>query len=122
VRLQLSVRGWVQGVGFRPFVFRLATALELAGFVRNSTSGVCIQVEGPIQRVRDFQARLWAESPVPSAIQRLEEAWLEPTGATGFRIDPSDLAGARTALDLPALATCADWCREFFDPQTRRFV
>jgi hydrogenase maturation protein HypF len=80
LRLKLAVRGAVQGVGFRPFVFRLATGLHLAGWVNNSTQGVFIEVEGPRAALEKFLLRLETEKPPRSSIQSLEASWLDPVG------------------------------------------
>ena len=121
LRLKLVVRGAVQGVGFRPFVFRLATALQLAGRVNNSTQGVFIEVEGPRPALEQFLLRLGAEKPVHSFIQSLEASWLDPAGYTGFEIRESETGGDKTALVLPDIATCPDCLREIFDPKNRRY-
>src|ERR1041385_7032237 len=90
VRLKLCVRGAVQGVGFRPFVFRLASELGLAGWVNNSPRGVQLEVEGPRETLRAFLLRLEAEKPARSFIQNLEANWLEPIGFEGLVIRDSD--------------------------------
>jgi hydrogenase maturation protein HypF len=121
LRLKLVVRGAVQGVGFRPFVFRLATGLQLAGWVNNSTQGVFIEVEGPRAALEKFLLRLEAKKPPRSFIQSLEASWLDPAGYTGFEIRESETGGDKTALVLPDIATCPDCLREIFDPQNRRY-
>jgi hydrogenase maturation protein HypF len=120
MRLKLAVRGAVQGVGFRPFVFRLATGLGLAGWVNNSPQGVFIEVEGPRAELEKFLLRLEAEKPPRSFIQSLEASWLDPAGYTAFEIRPSEIGGNKTALVLPDIATCPDCLREIFDPKNRR--
>jgi len=115
------VRGAVQGVGFRPFVHRLATALELAGWVHNSAQGVFIEVEGPRGALQEFLLRLEAERPPHSFIQSLESRWLDPVGYAGFVIRESQTGGEPTALVLPDIATCPDCLREIFDPANRRY-
>jgi hydrogenase maturation protein HypF len=120
-RLRISVRGAVQGVGFRPFVHRLATNLELTGWVNNSTQGVTIEVEGEREVLEKFLLSLQAEKPPRSSIQSLESSWLEPAGLSEFTIRASDCAGAKTALVLPDIATCTDCLREIFDPADRRY-
>ncbi|MGA2280643.1 MAG: carbamoyltransferase HypF [Verrucomicrobiota bacterium] len=120
MRLKLTVRGAVQGVGFRPFVFRLATGLGLAGWVNNSPQGVFIEVEGPGAELEKFLLRLATEKPPRSFIQSLEASWLDPAGYTAFEIRPSETSGNKTALVLPDIATCPDCLREIFDPQNRR--
>ncbi len=119
-RLKLTVRGAVQGVGFRPFVFRLATGLGLAGWVNNSPQGVFIEAEGPRAELEKFLLRLEIEKPLRSFIQSLEASWLDPAGYTTFEIRPSETGGDKTALVLPDIATCPDCLREIFDPQNRR--
>ncbi len=119
-RLKIAVRGAVQGVGFRPFVFRLATGLGLAGWVNNSPRGVFIEVEGPRASLEKFLLRLEAEKPPRSFIQSLETLWLDPAGQTGFEIRASETGGGKTALVLPDIATCPDCLREIFDPKNRR--
>jgi hydrogenase maturation protein HypF len=120
-RLRVTVRGAVQGVGFRPFVFRLATELGLAGWVKNSAQGVFIEVEGPRVRLEQFLVRLERDRPPRSSIQSLEPMWLDPVGYRGFRIEPSAHFGPKTALVLPDIATCAACVRELFDPANRRY-
>jgi hydrogenase maturation protein HypF len=119
-RLKLTVRGAVQGVGFRPFVFRLATGLGLAGWVNNSPQGVFIEAEGPGAELEKFLLRLETEKPPRSFVQSLESSWLDPVGYTAFEIRPSETGGNKTALVLPDIATCPDCLREIFDPRNRR--
>ena len=76
-RARISVRGAVQGVGFRPFVFRLAGQLGLNGWVLNSTAGVFVEVEGEGVTVRQFLLRLEREKPPRATIQSLEFAILD---------------------------------------------
>jgi hydrogenase maturation protein HypF len=119
-RLRVEIQGAVQGVGFRPFIYRLATQLNLAGWVINDTTGVFIEVEGPRDVVEQFLQRLPAEKPPLSIVQSLESTWLAPTGYERFEIRQSDATGAKTALVLPDIATCPDCLREVLDPADRR--
>jgi hydrogenase maturation protein HypF len=119
-RLRLSIHGVVQGVGFRPFVFRLAHDLGLAGWVNNSPQGVCLEVEGPRAHLDDFRSRLQAGPPPHSSIHGLEATWLDAAGFERFEIRASNVGGATTTLVLPDLATCPDCRREIFDPSNRR--
>lgn len=119
-RARLAVRGLVQGVGFRPFVHRLAGSLDLAGWVRNDPSGAQIEVEGRRAAIGEFLARLTAEPPSACRILHLETVWLAPRGPSGFQILPSATDGASGALILPDLAMCADCQRELHDPADRR--
>src|ERR1017187_4378460 len=120
-RLKLAVRGAVQGVGFRPFVFRLATELQLAGWVNNSPQGVFIEVEGPRPALENFLLRLETEKPVRSFIQSLESSWLDAVGFKKFEIRESETGGDKTALVMPDIATCPDCLREISDPKNRRY-
>lgn len=120
-RLRLTVRGLVQGVGFRPFIHRLATSLDLAGQVWNDGHGVVIEVEGIPEDTRGFLLGVEAGKPPHAAIHSLEPRWLEPRGLRGFEILPSPADGPRRALVLPDIATCPDCLREILDPADRRF-
>ncbi|MFZ0827574.1 MAG: carbamoyltransferase HypF [Verrucomicrobiia bacterium] len=120
MRLKATVRGAVQGVGFRPFVFRLAAELQLAGWVNNSPQGVFIEAEGPRPDLEKFLLRLEAEKPARSSIQSLEASWLDPAGYKGFEIRLSETGGDTTTLVLPDIATCPECLREIIDPANRR--
>jgi hydrogenase maturation protein HypF len=121
LRLKLVVRGAVQGVGFRPFVFRLATELHLTGWVNNSTQGVFIEVEGSQATLEKFLLRIEGEKPPRSFIQSLEASWLDAVGFKEFEIRESETGGDKTALVFPDIATCPECLREIFDPQNRRY-
>jgi hydrogenase maturation protein HypF len=105
-RLKIAIRGVVQGVGFRPFIYRLANQKSLAGWVRNGPQGVSIEVEGPQRSLDDFLLRLPQEKPPLSFIQSLEYSVLEPVGYPDFRIRRSLDGGEKQALILPDIATC----------------
>ena len=120
-RLRIAVRGAVQGVGFRPFIYRLASELGLAGWVNNSPQGVFIEVEGSPGELQKLLLRIEGEKPPRSFIQSLEASWLDPVGYTGFDIRESATGGEKTALVLPDVAACADCLREIFDPANRRY-
>ncbi|MBN2114660.1 MAG: carbamoyltransferase HypF [Acidimicrobiia bacterium] len=117
----MEVYGAVQGVGFRPFVFRLAEDLDLAGWVINDTRGVFVEVEGPRERLEAFRDRLVVEKPPRSEIHAVEAAWLDPAGFEGFEIRHSDPGGEKTVVVLPDTATCDDCLAEVFDPADRRY-
>jgi hydrogenase maturation protein HypF len=120
-RVRIRIFGAVQGVGFRPFVFRLAESLALAGWVQNTRQGVIVEVEGEAGAVAAFERRLVDEKPAPAAIYSLEPTRLDPAGYAGFAIRDSDDDGAATALMLPDITLC-DACRaELFSPADRRF-
>ena len=101
VRLRVTIRGAVQGVGFRPFVYRLATELGLTGWVNNSPQGVGVEVEGPRAGAEEFLLRLELGKPPHSSIQSLESTWLDAAGHCGFEIRASNETGATTALVPP---------------------
>lgn len=114
------VHGIVQGVGFRPFVARLAGDLGLAGSVWNEGAGVRIEVEGESDRVDSFARRLGAEAPPSARIDGVGWACVAPTGLAGFTIGPSGSGVPRMALP-PDLATCPECLTEVRDPAARRF-
>ena len=120
-RLRLTLRGAVQGVGFRPFVYRLATEMQLTGWVLNSSSGLTVEVEGSPDDLRCFEQRIESERPKASVITTRESAWLPVKGFTTFEIHHSQTDTAKSVNVLPDLATCDDCRRELFDPANRRF-
>ncbi len=119
-RAKAVVRGAVQGVGFRPFVYRLAIEFGLKGWVQNSSHGVLIEVEGERKTLNEFLLRLEKEKPPHARVQGLEFSFLHFVGYDEFTIRESDEGGEKTALILPDIATCADCLREILDPQNRR--
>jgi hydrogenase maturation protein HypF len=120
-RARIAVRGAVQGVGFRPCVYRLAVEMNLTGWVRNSTEGVFIEVQGEQGLLETFLLRLQAEKPARSFIQSLEFSYLDPAEFHGFEIRASSDDGARNALVLPDIAVCADCLADILDPANRRY-
>jgi hydrogenase maturation protein HypF len=121
VRRAALVCGVVQGVGFRPFVYRLAMEEGLAGFVGNDTDGVTIEIEGPEERVAAFLRRLRSETPPLARIDSVAVRELDLAGETVFRIVASAVLG-RVSTGIPAdAATCPDCLRELLDPSDRRY-
>ncbi len=120
-RLRVTLRGAVQGVGFRPFVYRLAMEMSLTGWVLNSSAGLVVEVEGPPEELRRFEQRLESERPKASVVTVRESAWLPAQGFTRFEIHHSDTDSAKSVNVLPELATCAECRAELFDPANRRF-
>lgn len=118
-RIRIDVQGAVQGVGFRPFVSRLASELGLGGWIRNGDQGVSIELEGP--RINSFVERLTSDLPPHASIQSLTISDLDAIGFRTFEIRESDASGEKAAIVMPDLATCADCLREILDPQNRRF-
>ena len=119
-RRRLAVAGIVQGVGFRPFVHRLAEQRGLAGHVRNTGAGVEVEVEGTEHALDAFAAALVAEAPAAAQLDAITQVLVAPRGETAFRIADSRVGGHAPAVG-PDLATCADCLRELFDPRDRRF-
>lgn len=120
-RLRLNIRGAVQGVGFRPFIYRLATQMRLCGWVNNSSQGVTIEVEGKPEHLRSFLVRIEDERPPMSFVQSLESSYLDAAGYSTFEIRDSESNGAKTAIVLPDIATCPECLSEIFDPADRRY-
>jgi hydrogenase maturation protein HypF len=120
-RIRIAIHGTVQGVGFRPFVYRLASELGLTGWIRNDTGGVTIEVEGPPGQTGDFLSRVDTDKPPHSVFYSLEHVELDATGAGEFEIRPSDITGPTTAVVLPDIATCPDCLAEILDPVNRRY-
>jgi hydrogenase maturation protein HypF len=118
-RLRVQIRGAVQGVGFRPFVYRLASDLNLRGWVINSSSGVVVEVEGGSDTLEQFLLRVARDCPPRAIVQGVESAYLEPVGFSGFEIRES-VGGDKTTLVLPDIATCPECLAELFDPADRR--
>lgn len=120
VRVGVRVEGTVQGVGFRPFVHGLATALGLSGLVGNDAAGVFIEVEGAPGAVRRFLDDLRARPPRLAAVESVTTRELAPRGGAGFAIVGSEAAGERRALVPWDSATCDACLRELRDPADRR--
>jgi hydrogenase maturation protein HypF len=120
-RLRLTLRGAVQGVGFRPFVYRVATEMSLTGWVLNSSAGLIVEVEGTPDELKLFEKRIEMERPKASVITARESAWLPLQGFTAFEIHHSENDSAKSVNVLPDLATCDDCRRELLDPTNRRF-
>src|SRR5579871_5665225 len=120
-RVRITLRGAVQGVGFRPFVYRLATEMALTGWVLNSSSGLVVEVEGAPDDLRRFEQRIESERPKASVVTTHESAWIAPQGSTSFEIQHSDTDSTKSVNVLPDLATCPDCRAELFDPANRRF-
>lgn len=120
-RWRVNVRGIVQGVGFRPFVFGLAERWGLAGFVRNDSTGVTIEIEGEEGALHEFVTALQREAP---PLARIEQVSVEPLALAGeraFVIAASQTQAQRRTLIAPDTATCADCLREITDPTDRRY-
>ncbi|MBI1977791.1 MAG: carbamoyltransferase HypF [Candidatus Omnitrophica bacterium] len=120
-RLRIALRGAIQGVGFRPFIYRLAKEIGLKGWVCNSAQGVFIEVEGKRVDLESFLLRIDREKPPRARIQSLEPSFLDLKGYTEFVIRES-VSGTKTALVMPDIATCEDCLIELLDPLNRRYL
>ena len=121
VRAAVRVEGVVQGVGFRPFVYSLATSLGLSGLVGNDVDGVFAEVEGGGEAVAKFLVQLEHEAPPLARIEAVTTHAIGVTGTVGFVIVPSVPGGQRRTLVSADSATCADCLRELTDPADRRY-
>jgi hydrogenase maturation protein HypF len=118
---QIDIRGTVQGVGFRPWIYRLANEQHLAGRVRNDPQGVTIEAFGEPEDLTAFESRLAREAPAAAHIETLLSHPLATEPPEGFQIVESGSAGGRRVSLPPDLATCADCLAEIFDPDDRRY-
>ncbi|MEA2267481.1 MAG: hydrogenase maturation protein HypF [Solirubrobacteraceae bacterium] len=119
--MRVRVEGTVQGVGFRPYVFRLAAELGLDGFVANDERGVVLEAEGEPGAVERLLARLPREAPALAAVERVDAEALPAAGEAGFRILESVHGAEPSALVSPDAATCDACVAELFDPADRRY-
>jgi len=117
---KIKVRGVVQGVGFRPFVYRLACEHNLKGWVRNTSGNVAIEVEGNEENLKNFLGDLEAKVPPMAHIEKVEAAFRPPKGHTDFKILESQSQKGKYQLVSPDIATCEDCKREIFCPADRR--
>ena len=120
VRTRAHVSGLVQGVGFRPFVWRAATALGLSGWVSNDAAGVVLEVEGAAADVASLLAGLTSPPPL-ARVDAVRSEPVPPCGGAGFEVRISDATGARLAQVSPDTATCADCLHELQDAGDRRY-
>ncbi|MCX7783374.1 MAG: acylphosphatase, partial [Meiothermus sp.] len=120
--LRLRVQGVVQGVGFRPFVFRLAEGLGLSGWVRNDLEGVLIEVSATPEVLSAFVQALREQAPPAARIEQIEVLEQRPGGLPpGFAILESEASGPITTLLSPDLTLCEDCLQELFDPTNPRY-
>ncbi len=120
-RVRVDVRGVVQGVGFRPFVYTRATALGLSGSVRNDSTGAVVELEGAADDIDAFLAGLGEHPPPLAVLDYVAVQHVPITGGTGFTIaGTSRTSGGRT-LAAPDVAMCADCAAELRDPANRRY-
>ncbi len=120
-RTRVRVHGTVQGVGFRPYVYRLAGELGLSGFVLNDSRGVVAEIEGGNEAVSQFLARLEHDAPPLAVVERVATEEIEPTSDAGFSIRESPHGEVADAPVAPDTATCEECLAELFDPDDRRY-
>src|SRR3712207_1920893 len=120
-RREISVRGIVQGVGFRPFIYALAQRHGLTGLVRNDAEGVHIEAEGPPEELELFLQDIEEKAPPLAVIEAVAWRPLRVLGERGFRIEESREGVRRRALISPDVATCPECLAELFDPADRRY-
>jgi hydrogenase maturation protein HypF len=120
-RLRVCVRGVVQGVGFRPFVYTTAASLGLSGCVRNDSSGAIIEVEGDASGIDDFLHRLRAGPPPLAIIESIVTEQIPVVGGTAFTIADTSRSGTGRTLASPDVAMCAECAAELRDPTNRRY-
>ncbi len=120
--LRLQIRGTVQGVGFRPWIYRLANQLQLNGFVRNSAQGAFIEIEGPESQVENFVHLIRTDAPAHCVITQCLISDIPSIGFQQFQILPSQDEDQHEALVLPDIASCPDCIHEVFDKNDRRYL
>lgn len=120
LRKQIRIEGIVQGVGFRPFVYRIAIERSLAGTVYNDSQGVLIEVEGRMSLIDSFLSALRNELPPLATVSHMDITERPVTGASGFTIIESQASSSRSAQIAPDTHVCPDCLKELFDPEDRR--
>ncbi|MCX5053543.1 MULTISPECIES: carbamoyltransferase HypF [unclassified Streptomyces] len=120
-RRRVTVRGVVQGVGFRPYLYGLATELALAGHVTNTPEGVVAEIEGSASAVARFCDLIAAQAPPLARVESVHHREMPPVGGTAFTILTSRSGGPARTLVSPDSATCADCLAELADPADRRY-
>lgn len=122
IRKEFRVNGVVQGVGFRPFIFSLASGLGLSGSILNSPGGVIIEVEGPEELLDGFEARIHSEAPPLSRILECTVKNIPPQNGSGFEILKSECGTETDTLISPDVALCEDCLEEMLNPGDRRYL
>jgi len=120
-RLRLEIRGVVQGVGFRPFVFAAAKKFDSKGFVGNASGGVFVEVEGEAAELNDFQTYLSSNQPPLAHITAVDAREIAPQFSTDFYIAESENQSDQSTLVSPDVSVCKDCLCELFDKNDRRF-
>jgi len=121
-RFQISIKGAVQGVGFRPFIYKVANELNLKGTISNNIKGVSIDVEGEEVLLKEFINRIKSDKPKHSLISAFEINQLKVNGYDDFKIVNSSSSGDPTAIIQPDISVCDECLAEMFDPNNRRYL
>ena len=119
--LEVTIRGIVQGVGFRPFIHRLVLRHRLCGTIRNTSSGVTMELEGTQEALAAFLSELPEEAPPLAVIEKIDSREIPLRNFSEFTIIPSERQTERNTLISPDIAVCPDCLRELRDPRDRRF-
>ncbi len=120
--MEIIISGRVQGVGFRPFIYRAANNLGLRGFVKNTTGGVVVEAQGKKQSIENLLTELKQNKPQGSIISKIDKSILTPTGYHKFEIKPSATIPKKSAPIQADIATCQTCIEEIFDPKDRRYL
>src|SRR5436305_101938 len=120
-RVRVRLRGIVQGVGFRPFVYGVAVRLGVGGFVLNSSAGVVAEAEGVVAAVDEFVRTLTVDAPPLSWLQEVHVEEIAGVGGVGFEIRESAAAAGEFALISPDVSTCDNCLADMSDPHDRRY-
>lgn len=121
LRVRAKITGAVQGVGFRPTVYRLAQKLHIKGWVENTSEGVLIEAEGLKATLEDFLQKIQTQKPAQAEISEVSVSYVEPIGEEDFKIFSSKVHNQKTVKILPDLAICQNCLDDILDPNNRRF-
>src|SRR3989339_120775 len=122
IRKRIIVIGVVQGVGFRPFIYKLAGTNLISGFVRNTSAGVVIEAEGEKTKVESFIRDISVLHPPKARVDSVESVDLPVAGSSGFSIEKSEGPGEVTSIVPPDMAMCPDCRNDILDPSNRRYL
>ncbi|NOY59855.1 MAG: carbamoyltransferase HypF, partial [Calditrichaeota bacterium] len=121
IRNRATIRGIVQGIGFRPFIYKLAKKWQLSGFIRNNSFGVELEVQGEKEAVESFFCEIESDLLPLAQIYSVERTTLPPNNDANFEIRGSETHETKYAFIPPDMSICDDCLRELFDPSDRRY-
>ncbi len=121
-RLEVSIEGTVQGVGFRPYIYGLASRYKLSGYVRNTPRGLLLEIEGKDQGINKFLIHLRASPPPLARIEKIFHRELPTRGSSSFKIKKSRIALTRSVFISPDITPCPECLRELFSSKNRRYL